>query len=533
MTNLRFEYLSTHNDLKDAIFIHKSDENSRKECVKKGIGSVFTYFEFQVSSAVLSFYQETSMFKKYLFLFLITVLAGCTQIEGFFQEDEASTILLLYTNDEHGHIYENDGWYKGVALYEMWEEEEKNCKNCSVIKLSGGDNYTGTAVSTFFKGESMAKIMGLLGYRVSALGNHEFDFGERELKNNAQTAKMQYISSNVVSKDMKNLFDPSVVLYAGNEKILFASAITEDVKRISIAKPFVESMIAKPGNTVLRAIFKENTDLNIIVAHESYNEAKTWVSALAKKPLAVFTAHDHKEALVEENGVLFIQNAGYLPSYARVQIEKKGKISKVVHAEIVPLKKEISLTSAGAQEVKKTIDKYLLQLEKQAGKKLISAEKPLDTPALQKLFACSLLRAFPEYDAAFSNPGGFRDSIKAGDIKKSDILSVFPFDNFIVKATVHGEDLIFDIEKSKNAYCGAIQKDGKWFVGNKEIDKSKSYKIITTDFIYQGGDGYRFTNSQGVTTTVSWRTPLEKYLIESSKKGMNLEKACEELFKEK
>ena len=492
----------------------------------------FTSCRFRVLSAVFGFHQEFSMLKKYLFLFLVFIFAGCAQIEGFFQEEETSTILLLYTNDEHGHIYENDGWYKGVALYEMWEEEEKNCINCSVIRLSGGDSYTGTAVSTFVKGASMAEVMGLLGYRISALGNHEFDFGEKELKNNAMTAKIQYLCSNLVSRDMKNLFDPGTVIYAGNEKILFASAITEDVKRISISRPFVESMIAKPKNTVLRALFKENTDLNIIVAHESHNEAKTWVSELAKKPLVVFTAHDHKEALVEENGVLFIQNAGYLPSYARVLIEKKGENSKVVNAEIVPLKRDILLKSEGSLEVKKTIDKYLTQLEKKAGQKIISAEKPLETPALQKLFACSMLRSFPGYDAAFSNPGGFRDTIKAGDIKKSDILSVFPFDNFIVKATVQGEDLIFDIEKSGNAYCGATKKDEKWFVGGKEIDKSKTYKIITTDFIYQGGDGYRFTDSQGVTTNVSWRTPLENYLIESSKKGLTLEEACKNLVKE-
>lgn len=472
------------------------------------------------------------MLKKYLFLFLIFVFAGCTQVGGFFREDETSTILLLYTNDEHGHIYENDGWYKGVALYEMWEDEEKNCTNCTVIRLSGGDNYTGTAVSTFFKGVSMAEVMGLLGYRVSALGNHEFDFGEKELKNNANTAKMQYLCSNLVSRDMKNLLEPGTVIYAGKEKILFASAITEDVKRISMSRPFVESMIAKPGNTVLRAIFKENADLNIIVAHESHNEAKKWVPALAKKPLVVFTAHDHKEAIEEEDGVLFIQNAGYLPSYARVLIEKKGKNSKVVNAEIVPLKREISLKSTGSLEVKKTIDKYLTQLEKKAGQKLISAEKPLETPALQKLFACSMLRSFPGYDAAFSNPGGFRDTIKAGNVKKSDILSIFPFDNFIVKAEIKGEDLIFNLSKSENAYCGAIKKDGKWFIGGKEIGNSKTYKIITTDFIYQGGDGYRFTDSQGVTTNVSWRTPLENYLIESSKKGLTLEEAWEKLVKE-
>ena len=469
------------------------------------------------------------MVKKYVFLFLVLVFAGCSQIGEFFQE-ETSTILLLYTNDEHGHIYENDGWNKAVTLYEMWEEEEKNCKNCSVIKLSGGDNYTGTAVSTFFEGRSTAEIMGLLGYKVSALGNHEFDFGEQEFKNNAATAKMKYICSNLVLKDMD--IDPSFVLYAGKTKILFVSAITEEVKRISIAKPFVESTIKKPENTVPQILTGENADMNIVIAHESYKEAEPWVSALPKKPIVVFTAHDHKEALVEENGVFFIQNAGYLPSYAKVLIEKKGKNSKIVKAEIVPLKKEAELKSEGALKVRQTLDKYLTQLEKKAGQKLISAEKPLNKPTLQKLFACSMLKAFPEYDIAISNPGGFRDSIKAGDVIKSDILSIFPFDNFIVTATVQGDDLIFDIEKSENAYCGATKKEGKWFIGGKEIEKEKIYKIVTSDFVYQGGDGYRFKNSQGETTAVSWRDPLENYLIESSQKGMNLEKACDELLKE-
>ena len=473
------------------------------------------------------------MLKKYLlFLLLILVFAGCANIEGFFQEEETSKILILYTNDEHGHIYENDGWYKGVALYEMWEEEEKNCKNCSVIKLSGGDNYTGTAVSTFFKGNSTAEIMGLLGYKLSALGNHEFDFGEQELKNNAKTAKMPYICSNLLSKEAKSLLIPSIILYAGNAKILFVSTITEEVKQVSMARPFLESIIAKPEKNVSRAFAKENSDIKIVVAHDSYKDVKQWVASLPIKPLVVLTAHDHKEALVEENGVFFIQNAGYLPSYAKVLIEKKGKNSKVVKAEIIPLKREISLKSKGSLEIKKTIDKYLTQLEKKAGEMLIFAEKPLDTPDLQKLFTCSMLKSFPEYDVAISNPGGFRDSIKAGDVKKSDILSIFPFDNFIVAATIQGEDLIFNLEQSENAYCGAIKKDEKWFVGSEEISNEKTYKIVTTDFIYQGGDGYRFTNSQGVTTTLSWRTPLEKYLIESSKKGENLNMSFQNLIKE-
>ena len=460
---------------------------------------------------------------------MVFIFTGCSYIAELFQE-ETATILLLYTNDEHGHIYENDGWYKGAVLYEMWEEEAENCKNCSIVKLSGGDNYTGTAVSTFFRGNSMAEIMGLLGYKASALGNHEFDFGQHELESNSGIAKMSYICSNLLSKDGENLLDPYIVHYAGNTKMLIAAAITEDVKRISVVRPFVESVIAEPENTVQRAIAAENADIDIVLAHESHKEAKPWVAKLPKKPLVVFTAHDHQEAVEEENGVFFVQNGGYLPSYAKVVIEKKGKDVKVVKAEIVPLKREIPLRSKGAIKVKKALDGYLAQLDKKAGQKIIFAEKPLDTPTLQKLFACSMLRAFPGYDVAITNPGGFRDSIKEGFVKDSDILSVLPFDNFIVAATISGDDLMFDLPKSKNAHCGAVLKDGKWFVGGEEVKSENRYKVITTDFLYKGGDGYRFTDPHGITTTVSWRTPLENYLIESSKKGMDLGRACEDIL---
>jgi 5''-nucleotidase/2'',3''-cyclic phosphodiesterase and related esterases len=463
------------------------------------------------------------MLKKYWFLFLVFIFAGCSQIEGFFQKDETSTILLLYTNDEHGHIYENDGWYKGVALYEMWEEEEKNCKNCTVFRLSGGDNYTGTAVSTFVKGASMAEIMGLLGYKLSAIGNHEFDFGRQELFDNSRLAKMPYICSNLFSKEMEPVLEPYTIQYAGSTKMLFVAAITLDTKRISRAPAFIESDITDPASTLSQAIAKENAGINIVVAHESYENAKNWVEALPQKPLVAFTAHDHKEAVKQIGGVFFVQNAGYLPSYAKVLIEKRGKEAKVVKAEIVPLKRDIALKSEGSLKVKKTTDKYLEQLEKDAGETLIFAEKPLDTRSLQKLFACSMLESFPDHDAALSNPGGFRDTIKAGQIKKSDILSIFPFENFIVQTEIKGKDLIFDISLSENAWCTAKNIE--------KIDPEKIYKVVTTDFLFQGGDGYRFNSSQGVTTVVSWRTPLEKFLLESSEKGLNLERAFEKLTK--
>jgi len=465
--------------------------------------------------------------KKFLFLLSLFLFAGCS----FFSE-ESSKILILYTNDEHGHFYENDGWYKGVALYEMWEEEEKNCKNCEVIRLSGGDNYTGTAVSTFSKGGSMAEVMNVLGYKAVAVGNHEFDFGEKSFEENAGLAGVPYLCANIVSKEGKNLFEPYKVFYAGKTKILLVSVITEEASEVSMSEIFHKSDILKPAKLVEKLIADEKADLNLVLAHESYKETLPWIAKLPEKPLAVFTGHDHKESVVAENGVQFIQNAGYLKSYAKILIEKSGKNFKILEAATVPLKRDVQLRTQNALKIKEITDKHLGLLNKIMGAELIQATSAVSKSDFQKFYACSLLEYFPDTDAAVSNPGGFRDSIKAGTVRKSDILSMFPFENFIVRTDVSGEDLIYDISLSENAYCGVLQKDGKWFLENgKEIEKSQKYTVVTTDFVYSGGDGYRFSNSHGNQTDVIWRKPVENFMLESSKQGLTLEEASKNLMK--
>ena len=177
-------------------------------------------------------------------------------------------------------------------------------------------------------------------------------------------------------------------------------------------------------------------------------------------------------------------------------------------------------------------DSYMDSLNKIAGVELIQAVSPVPQFDFQKFYACSLLEYFPDSDAAVSNPGGFRDLIKAGTVRKSDILSMFPFENFIVRTDVSGEDLIYDISLSENAYCGVLQKDGKWLLENgAEIEKSGTYQVITTDFLYKGGNGYRFSKSHGNQTDIIWRTPVENFMLESSKQGLTFEEAFRNLMK--
>lgn len=472
--------------------------------------------------------------KRYLsILFFLIISLSCTHSAAPSDKDETHTLMILYTNDEHGHIYENDGWYKGVALYEMWDEEEKNCKGCTVLRISGGDNYTGTAVSTFFQGNSSAEVMKILGYRMSVLGNHEFDFGYSEFAENRELANMPYYCSNLVSEDNRITLPPAMTYEINGTKFLFAAAITDELKRITMAAELQKTTVAPPAESLRQTIENGKADINIIVAHESHAEAEKWIAELPIKPLVIFTGHDHKESVTENGGVLIIQNKGYLRSYAKVIIEFKGRAGHVAKAEIVPLKEKTELTSEGAKKIKTIIDSYLKELDKKAGEKLIDVDRPMDLLSFQRLYSCSVLRYFPGYDVAMMNPGSFRDSINKGIIKKSDILSMLPFDNQLILSKIKGSDLIYNLGLSEEAYCGASLKEGKWFLKNgEEIVPDKMYGTAVTDFIYKGGDGYRFNDAQDAVTSKNWRVPLEEYLSESSKNGKDLNKAYIDLMEE-
>lgn len=470
-----------------------------------------------------------------ILLILFILLTNCKEIQNPFEEEKTSTFLFLYTNDEHGHIYESGGWYKGAVLHEMWDEEEKNCKGCTIFRISGGDNYTGTAVSSFFNGLPVAEIMGILRYKISAVGNHEFDFGTLSFENNRTQSGMEYLSSNIISSDLKTAFRPSMVYVDDNGgKVSFTGATTEELKQISFASYLKDLMVVKPLSTVERELRKNKplSDFQVVIVHESADVAKEWVKDLKIKPLIVFTGHEHIEIVKNYNDVLFVQTEGLLKSYARVEVLKKGSSVTVTKVDVILLKKEADFLSKGSQKIKNITDSYLEKLDKKAGRKLIISENNFEFESFQKLYACSLLKSCPDSDVAMSNPGAFRDVINKGVIKKSDIISMLPFQNRVVLSTIKGEDLIYNLNLSEESYCGATKNDGKWFIKGMPVKKDETYKTVIHEYIYSGGDYYRFIldDAQNEITSKDWREPLERYLAEASAKGMKLEEAYTSLM---
>ncbi|RME82146.1 MAG: hypothetical protein D6775_11685, partial [Caldilineae bacterium] len=109
-----------------------------------------------------------------------------------------ATLTVLYTNDEHGWMLGQEEGTGAAELLGLWQSRHGYRQDDPhFLVLSGGDNWTGPAISTWFQGESMVEVMNAMGYDATAIGNHEFDFGAEVLQERIAQARFPFLSANL------------------------------------------------------------------------------------------------------------------------------------------------------------------------------------------------------------------------------------------------------------------------------------------------------------------------------------------------
>lgn len=103
-------------------------------------------------------------------------------------------------------------------------------------------------------------------------------------------------------------------------------------------------------------------------------------------------------------------------------------------------------------------------------------------------------------DLAILNSGGIRASVPQGKVLKDDIVSIFPFRNYIVLVEWPGSVLLSWLEQQAARYPQPLSgvemtiRDHKLVsasVGGKAIDPDAVYRLVTIDFLLGSGDNMR------------------------------------------
>jgi 5'-nucleotidase len=197
-----------------------------------------------------------------------------------FTTAEVKKITILHTNDVHSHIdpFPADdprnpnmgGVARRASLIENIRKENPN-----VLLLDAGDIFQGTPYFNYYGGELEFKLMSMMQYDASTIGNHDFDNGVEGLYAQMPHAKFEFLSANYDFKNtvMDGLVKPYKIFNKNGVKIgVFGIGIELD--GLVDKKMYKETVYNDPIESaveMVRILKKEQKcDLIICLSHLGY-----------------------------------------------------------------------------------------------------------------------------------------------------------------------------------------------------------------------------------------------------------------------
>ena len=102
-------------------------------------------------------------------------------------------------------------------------------------------------------------------------------------------------------------------------------------------------------------------------------------------------------------------------------------------------------------------------------------------------------------DFCFLNTGGLRIELPKGEITRSMLYELMPFENLLVIAKLDGVELRLLLDQIAQRGGGPVSglkmgiRNGapdQALIAGKSIDPSKIYNVLTSDYLFNGGDKY-------------------------------------------
>ena len=193
-------------------------------------------------------------------------------------------ITILHTNDVHSHIdiFPKDhprnpnmgGVARRATLIETIRQENPN-----VLLLDAGDIFQGTPYFNYYGGELEFKLMSMMQYDLSTIGNHDFDNGVDGLTAQMPHAKFEFVSANYDFKNtsMDGFVKPFKIFNKNGIKIgVFGLGIQlQGLVDKTMSKETVYNDPLETAQDMVRILKTENKcDLVICLSHLGYKYGK-------------------------------------------------------------------------------------------------------------------------------------------------------------------------------------------------------------------------------------------------------------------
>ncbi|MBC8479775.1 MAG: bifunctional metallophosphatase/5'-nucleotidase [FCB group bacterium] len=424
-------------------------------------------------------------------------------------------LTILYTNDEHGWLV-REGNTGGVSeLMGQWRQVEGYTEDGPFLILSGGDNWTGPAISTWFKGESTVEAMNAMQYDVSTIGNHEFDFGQDILQTRIEEAYFPYLSANMVREDngeQHELALPYTIkvvngIHVGIIGLTFLGAddinFPESVENID----FID--YAGVLNEVVPQVRAEGAELLVVTSHMCDGGVQS-IMPLLNELGVTFIGGGHCHWTISEivDGVGHIEAGSNFSSYGKVIIGYNILEDVVTNLEVSTHLNEGLYTDQAVADV---VAYWQAQLQNDLSEVIGFVENEVgdSSDPMFNLITDSWLEAYPA-DISFTNRGGIRQPMPPGDITIETWVGILPFENFLYEIELTGQQLMDSV--GPYVVGGMTTIPTYQLADGTPIDPNATYSVLLTDYIYQTEGNFSVMDPTPYETSIHWRTPCINWI---------------------
>ncbi len=462
--------------------------------------------------------------------------APAGEIQAPAPPEPASTVKIYHTNDVQGNadVTPESVGYARLATYIKQDEADGK------LLFDAGDAFHGNTFATLSKGQSIAEIMKSLDYNAFVPGNHDLSYGLPTLEKLAEASGADALSVNIM-QDGLPVFDSYHIYKTGGVAIgvlgissptAMDGADADNLKGVDIlngellyqkTQQAVNEMRQEGVNAVIALthlgtgqnsdpssvdIATHVTGIDLVIdgySHALYPNGYTdYPGYIAGQTPMILQAGSALEAFgvvemnFDENGNIM----GILPftvdaeSVANVTADKKigSVISTYAQEQQTFLQRPVSYTPVFLNGESEFVYTGPTNFTTMVGDAML-----LETGADIALFAGRAVRT----------------SIPSGDITAAELNNALPSGSYVVTTTVSGAELkgilnahmVLGLEDfvqfsgihvvaekylaADGSYAGrvkSITRDGV------EISDDDQFTVATTDDLYNGDLGYRFTS---------------------------------------
>ncbi len=495
--------------------------------------------------------------RKFLSVLLAMAMVLSLTVTGFAIEDTAATkepeimteeatmagkTVILHTNDVHGAV-------NGYACIAQLKADYE-AKGAEVILVDAGDFSQGTTYVSVTKGADAVTMMNAAGYDVVTLGNHEFDYGYAQLKENMSKAKFKVVCADVFNENGTPIFDANYTYTTkSGVKVGFFGMETPETQ--TKANPaLIKGLTFATGDAFTKAAADQvaalkDADVVICLAHlgidaESAPYRSTDLYAAVKGIDFIIDGHSHTVMTKGEKGEP-IQSTG--TAFANIGVIVIDNATKKIESNSLFEVKEDTAkdetVSAAAKTIVDRVDaEYDVVFAKSEvtlnGAKAPNGNRDSETNNGDLITDAMIWKVMQnkegltvdaDHVVAITNGGGIRAAIEPGDVTKKDINTVLPFGNTVAVIYVTGAELLEALEASTyslpvggfpqvaginftlstavaydanaetypaSTYYGpkSINRVVINSINGKEFKADDTYAVVTNNFVADGGDTY-------------------------------------------